>query len=117
MKADLTPPWQPLTVRFQAWWRRLSPNRQDRVAVFAPLIAVLLFLVAVLASFSYLKYEESVRDFELLQRDVEYAQQRLRLRLMERQERIMRLGTDLAHGPMSGRRFQDDARQLMEDSP
>ena len=69
---------------WRAWWRRLTPQRQDRFSVLAPLIAVILFLAAIVAAFGYLRLEEIEREQEAVQRDVEYAQQQLRLRLLER---------------------------------
>ena len=59
--------------------------------------AVALFLAAILVAFWYLRAEEVDREQEALRRDVEYAQQRLRLRLLERQEQIMRLARDAAN--------------------
>ena len=80
-----------------AWWRRWwslqSPMRQDRFAMLAPLAAVLLFLAAIVAAFAYLRFEEIDREQEAVKRDVEYAQQRLRLRGLdqERAEACARL--------------------------
>jgi len=82
--------------RWRRWWRELSPHRQDRFAALAPLVAVFLFFVAIAASFWYLHSQEIEREREALQRDVEYAQQRLRLRLSERQEQVMRIARDLS---------------------
>ena len=75
----------PAPSRVRSWWWRLAPHRQDRFAVLAPLAAVLLFLAAIVASFGYLRLEEIDREQEAVKRDVEYTQQRLRLRLLERQ--------------------------------
>ena len=67
--------------------------------MLAPLLAaVLLFLAAVVAAFGYLRLEEVGREQEAVRRDVEYAQQRLRLRLLERQEQLMRLARDISNG-------------------
>ena len=60
--------------------------------MLGPLLAVVLFLAAVVAAFGYLRIEEIDREQQALKRDVEYAQQRLRLRLLERQEQLMRIG-------------------------
>src|SRR6218665_698626 len=76
------------------WWRGLSPNRHDRFAALAPLAAVLMFLAAIVAACWYLRAEEVEREPEALRRDVEYAHQRVRLRLLERQEQIMRIARD-----------------------
>src|SRR3954447_20937969 len=79
------------------WWRRQSPGRQDRYAMLAPLAAVLLFLAAIISAFWYLRLEEMDREQEAVRRDVEYAQQRLRLRLLERQEQLMRIARDVSN--------------------
>ena len=52
--------------------------------MLAPLAAVLLFLAAIVSAFWYLRLEEMEREQEAVKRDVEYAQQRMRLRLLER---------------------------------
>ena len=72
------------------WWKRQNPLKQDRFATLAPVASVLLFFSAIAFSFWYLKIEEADREQEAVKRDVEYSQQRLRLRLLERQEQIMR---------------------------
>src|SRR3982751_5464005 len=76
---------------WRRWWRRQTPVLQDAVAMLAPLAAVLLFLAAIVSAFWYLRAEELEREQESVKRDVEYAQQRVRLRLLERQEQLMRL--------------------------
>src|SRR3954454_5708490 len=79
------------------WWRKQSASRQDRFAMLAPLAAVLLFLAAIVFAFWYLRLEEMDREQEAVKRDVEYAQQRVRLRLLERQEQIMRIARDISN--------------------
>jgi PAS domain S-box-containing protein len=81
---------------WRAWWGSLSPSRQDRLATWAPLVAVALFLLAIAASFWYLRAEEQAREQDALVRAVDYAQQQMRLRLLERQEQVLRLARDLA---------------------
>ena len=81
LEAEPAPPTRSLWLR---WWRSLSPVRQDRFAALAPLAAVLMFLAAILTAFWYLRMEELDREQEALRRDVEYAQQRVRLRLTRR---------------------------------
>ncbi|HEX5739064.1 MAG TPA: PAS domain-containing sensor histidine kinase, partial [Hydrogenophaga sp.] len=90
-------PRRPQTVWWKRWWRRLPPSRQDRFATLGPLLAVLLFLSAIAVAITYLRFEELKRDQEAVTRDVEYAQQRLRLRLLERQEQLMRLARDVGN--------------------
>ncbi len=53
--------------------------------MLAPVAAVLMFLAAIVSSFWYLRLEEMDREQEAVKRDLEYAQQRVRLRLLERQ--------------------------------
>eukprot|EP01034_Spumella_vulgaris_P012272 gene12272-15625_t len=82
---------------WRSWWQRQTPNHQDRFANLAPVAAVLLFLAAIASAFWYLRVEEVEREQEAIKRDVEYAQQRLRLRLIERQEQVMRLARDISN--------------------
>ena len=65
--------------------------------MLAPLAAVLLFLAAIVSAFWYLRLEEIDREQEAVKRDVEYAQQRVRLRLLERQEQLMRIARDISN--------------------
>ncbi len=79
------------------WWGSQTPGRQDRFAMLAPVAAVLLFLAAIVSAFWYLRLEEMDREHEAVRRDVEYAQQRVRLRLLERQEQLMRVAHDISN--------------------
>ncbi|MCZ2102930.1 MAG: PAS domain S-box protein [Comamonadaceae bacterium] len=103
--------------RWRSWWRGLAPHRQDRFAALAPLVAVFLFFVAIIASFWYLHSEEIAREQGALQRDVEYAQQRIRLRLMERQEQVMRIARDLSGNTMTDADFATQADLLITQYP
>ena len=76
------------------WWRRLPPARQDRFATLGPVVAVFVFMAAIVMSMTYLRIDELEREQEAVTRDVEYAQQRIRLRLLERQEELMRMARD-----------------------
>ena len=102
---------------WRAWWRRLTPQRQDRFSVLAPLIAVILFLAAIVAAFGYLRLEEIEREQEAVQRDVEYAQQQLRLRLLERQEQLMRLAREVSNREIDPEDFQDRAEAMLGQYP
>src|SRR6478736_6021049 len=93
------------------WWRRQTPVLQDAVAMLAPLAAVLLFLAAIVSAFWYLRVEESVK------RDVEYAQQRVRLRLLERQEQLMRLARDASNREIDAAEFTSRAESLVSQFP
>ena len=99
------------------WWRAQSPARQDRFAMLAPLLAVLMFLAAIVAAFGYLRLEEMDREQEAVKRDVEYAQQRVRLRLLERQEQLMRLAADVSNKQIDAEEFVTQAEALVQQYP
>ena len=113
MEAHEVSPLKPLT----RWWRRQSPSRQDRFVTLGPLLAVVLFLSAVVAAFAYLRIEEIDREQQAVKRDVEYAQQRLRLRLLERQEQLMRLGRDVSNKEVDSQEFIVQAESLINQFP
>jgi PAS domain S-box-containing protein len=100
-----------------SWWRSQSPNRQDRFANLAPVAAVVLFLAAIASAFWYLRVEEMEREQEAIKRDVEYAQQRLRLRLLERQEQVMRLARDVSNKEIRTDQFLSRAEALVQQYP
>ena len=104
-------------VLWQRWWKRQAPHRQDRFATLAPVAAVLLFLAAIVSSFWYLRVEEIDREQEAVKRDVEYGQQRLRLRLLERQEQIMRLARDISNKELDREKFMLRAESLVMQNP
>ena len=99
------------------WWRKQSPSRQDRFITLGPLFAVFLFLAAVVAAFAYLRIEEIDREQQAVTRDVEYAQQRLRLRLLERQEQLMRVGRDVSNKEIDTEEFLVQAEALVNQYP
>jgi PAS domain S-box-containing protein len=111
----------PLTVQPLAWgrhwWRRQTPTRQDRFAVLAPLASVLLFFAAIATAFWYLRVEEIDREQEAVKRDVEYAQQQVRLRLLERQEQLMLLARDVANKQVNAEEFGTRAESLVAQYP
>ena len=78
---------------------------------------MVLFLAAVVAAFAYLRIEEIDREQEAVRRDVEYAQQRLRLRLLERQEQLMRLGRDVSNKEVNPEEFVSQAESLVSQFP
>lgn len=102
---------------WRSWWRSLSPTRQDRFAALAPLASVLMFMAAIIASFWYLRTEEVDREQEALRRDVEYAQQRVRLRLLERQEQLMRMARDLGIKELGRSDFASRSEALISQYP
>ncbi|MDR7149370.1 PAS domain S-box-containing protein [Hydrogenophaga palleronii] len=110
-------PRRPQTVWWKRWWRRLPPSRQDRFATLGPLLAVLLFLSAIAVAITYLRFEELKRDQEAVTRDVEYAQQRLRLRLLERQEQLMRLAREVGNKEIENDEFEFQVESLISQFP
>ena len=100
-----------------SWWRKQTPSRQDRFVTLGPLFAVVLFLAAVVAAFAYLRIEEIDREQEAVRRDVEYAQQRMRLRLLERQEQLMRLARDVSNKEVSPEEFVSQVESLVSQFP
>jgi PAS domain S-box-containing protein len=102
---------------WRRWWRRQTPVHQDRFAMLAPLAAVLLFLAAIIAAFGYLRLEEIDREQEAVRRDVEYAQQRVRLRLLERQEQLMRLARDISNKEVDPDEFMGRSESLVSQYP
>ncbi|MDO8450696.1 MAG: PAS domain S-box protein [Rhodoferax sp.] len=107
----------PPVARLRLWWRHLAPQRQDRFAVLAPLAAVLLFLAAIVAAFGYLRLEEIDREQEAVKRDLEYTQQRLRLRLLERQEQLMRIAREVANQELDTEEFESRAEAMVNQYP
>ena len=99
------------------WWDRWPLLRAEGWIHVAPLLAVLLFVVVILAAFSYLRMEEVRREQEALKRDVEYGQQRLRLRLLERQEQVMRLARDISNREVPQSQFNSRAEALVAQYP
>jgi PAS domain S-box-containing protein len=99
------------------WWRRQSPARQDRLVTVAPLVSVLLFLAAIISAFWYLRNEEFERETESVKRDVEVIQQQIGLRLIQNQEQLVRLASELALRPMSDEDFEPLASGFARERP
>jgi PAS domain S-box-containing protein len=116
-KKTVTSPLQPLQALWRKWWRDQSPLKQDRFAFMAPLAAVVLFMAAITAAFWYLRYEELDREQEVVRRDVEYAQQRLRLRLIDKQEQISRMARNIGNRETNIQGFQAEVQTLLNQSP
>lgn len=85
--------------------------------MLAPLASVVLFLAAITAAFWYLRTEETDREQEAVRRDVEYAQQRMRLRLLERQEQLMRIARDVSNKEIDLDEFMGRAESLVNQYP
>jgi PAS domain S-box-containing protein len=106
-----------LSTWWKGWWRRLPPARQDRFATLGPVVAVFVFMTAIVVSMTYLRIDELEREQEAVTRDVEYAQQRIRLRLLERQEELMRMARDTRTPAMDLDAFILEAEALVGRYP
>jgi PAS domain S-box-containing protein len=85
--------------------------------MLAPLAAVLLFFAAIVSALGYLRAEEVEREQQAVQRDVEYTQQRLRLRLLERQEQLMRIARELSNRDLDLIDFRYRAELMINQYP
>jgi PAS domain S-box-containing protein len=85
--------------------------------MLAPLAAVLLFFATILAVFGYLRYEEMAREREAISRDIEYTQQRLRLRLLEQQDQLTRFAREMSAKEVSHTEFMKRAEGLINLHP
>ncbi len=117
MPSRIRPKGIPSVTSARIWWRKLAPHRQDRVAMLAPLAAVLLFFAAIVSALGYLRVEEMDREQQAVQRDAEYTQQRLRLRLLERQEQLMRMAREVSNREMDLIDFRSRAESLLNQYP
>ena len=85
--------------------------------MLAPLAAVVLFMAAIVSALLYLQMEEAAREQEGVRRDVEYTQQQLRLRLIERQEQFGALGRELGTQEVDARAFRLRVIALLNQYP
>ena len=103
--------------RLMRWWASLPATRQDRIATLSPVLAILLFLIAVATTFAYLRAEEQTRERSALLQDVDYAHQRLKMRLLEEQEQLLGLSMSYGGGVMSEEEFLVQAQALVNRYP
>ena len=82
-----------------------------------PVLAVLLFAMAVVAAISYLRMEEMQAEQQSVQRDGEHSRQRVNLRLAERQEQLQKFGRELQPELASPAAFADRVSLLSLDNP
>jgi hypothetical protein len=118
----LSPPapptsWQRARRMLGRWWRHQSPARQDRLVTLAPLVSVMLFLAAIISAFWYLRNEEIERETESVKRDTEIAQQQIRLHLLENQEQLMRMASELLRRETDTADFVFQATDFARERP
>jgi PAS domain S-box-containing protein len=85
--------------------------------MLAPLLAVALFFAAIVTALVYLHVEEVAREQEAVQRDVEYTQQRLRLRLLESQEQLASVARETSNRELDTDDFRARAMALLDQYP
>ncbi len=103
--------------RLMRWWANLPSSRQDRIAALSPVLAILLFLIAIATTFAYLRAEEQGRERSALLQDVDYAHQRLKMRLLEEQEQLLGLTMSYGGSVMSEEEFLVQAQALVNRYP
>ncbi len=102
---------------FRKWWGKQSPSQQDRYATLGPLVSVILFLAAIIAAFWYLRNEELEREQESVKRDTEVVQQQIRLRMVESQEQLVRLGREVSIKAITPEQFLHQAADFVRTRP
>lgn len=103
--------------RMMRWWASLPATRQDRIAALSPVLAIVLFLIAIATTFAYLRAEEQGRERSALLQDVDYAHQRLKMRLLEEQEQLLGLTMSYGGAVMSEEEFLAQAQALVNRYP
>ena len=109
--------WQRIQRWLGRWWVHQPAASQDRFVTLAPLASVLLFLAAIISAFWYLRNEEVERETESLKRDTEIVQQQLRLHLIENQEQLVRMASELMKRETDIDDFAGQAQRFMRERP
>lgn len=108
---------KPRRLGWLRWWRGQNSVAKDQFAMLGPLVSVFLFVLVMISAFGYMRLEETEREKEALTRDVEYSQQRLRLRLLERQEQLMRIAGQISNKEFAEADFNFQAENLVRQYP
>ena len=111
------PPQARRPFSFSRWWYSLPEHRQDRFASLGPLLAVLLFVLAVLFAMAYLRMQEITAARRTLEHDGGYAHQHLSVRLARQREALERAARQLAEPGDAVKRFGSIAEKAGEDLP
>ncbi len=97
-------------MRFQAFMRSRSA---DRLLLFGPLLSLVLFLGAAAALVRYTQQTELQRERDTLQRDSEWAQQRMSLEMALMQEQVQSMANALESSPRGPARLEAMARNFI----
>ena len=90
------------------------------MAFAVPLLSVLLFMLAIVTVFWYLHLDEQDRDHDAMLHDVQMTQQNIRLRLIDHQERLLRLAKTLSNANSDKSllaRFRANVEAQFEETP
>ncbi len=104
-------------VQWRTWWRKQSPVRQDRYAMLAPIVTVLLFLTVVFLTIGYLRLEEANRERDSIKRDLDYSQVQLRERLQDRKEQVLQIAKSIGRGHITQSAFANQSETLVGTTP
>jgi PAS domain S-box-containing protein len=83
----------------------------------APVVAVGLFVAVMIGMFLYLREQESRQQKEALYKDIDLAQQSIKLRLTALQESMLTLSRDIASGEVSEESVWGDTAPILKDYP
>jgi PAS domain S-box-containing protein len=103
--------------QWREWWRQQSPVRQDRFAMLAPIVTVLLFLMVVFLTIGYLRLEEANRERDTIKRDLDYSQVQLRERLQNRKEQMLQIAKSVGEGRIDQSAFLSQSQTLVSTTP
>ena len=85
--------------------------------MIAPIAAVGIFLLTIVSSVGYLRIEEREREQESVQRDLEYANQKMRLHLLEQQEQMLRMAREVGNDKFTALEFASSAMDMVKQYP
>jgi PAS domain S-box-containing protein len=103
--------------QWRTWWRKQSPVRQDRYAMIAPIVTVMLFLTVVFISIGYLRLEEANRERDSMKRDRDYSHVQLRERLQDRKEQVIQVAKNIGRGLVDTPEFLNQSETLVNSTP
>jgi PAS domain S-box-containing protein len=114
---SLTPVATATLSQWRTWWRKQSPVRQDRYAMIAPIVTVMLFLTVVFLTIGYLRLEEANRERDSMKRDRDYSHVQLRERLQDRKEQVLQVAKNIGRGLVDTPEFLNQAETLVSSTP
>ena len=99
------------------WWSRMPVHRQDRLASLIPLVAVVLFVVAVTMAITYLRVEERQSQHQSVQHAGEYTRQQIHGRLADRLEQIRSFARHVVTTPAGQPVSDEQVSKLLSVAP